>query len=74
VRSSGDLNLSRLAWSVTSLNPTRQGEFLATQNPDGSLVLSAVLNAEQELLSFLLVPPAAQHAPTRQRRAGSPRS
>jgi len=31
---------------------------LATQNPDGSLVFSAVLKDEQGLLSFLLVPPS----------------
>jgi hypothetical protein len=56
--------LSRLAWSVTSLSPTRQGELLATQNPDGSLVFSVVLKDEQGLLSFLLVPPSphALHA------------
>src|ERR1700721_3264137 len=65
-------DLSRLAWTVTSLSPTRQGEFLATQNPDGSLVLSAVLNDEHGLLSFLLVPPAAQRTPPRQRNAGPP--
>jgi hypothetical protein len=52
--------LKRLPWSVTCLSPTqRQGEFLATQNPDGSLVFSAALKDERGLLSFLLVPPSA---------------
>jgi hypothetical protein len=56
--------LKRLRWSVTCLSPTRrQGELLATQNPDGSLVFSAVLNDEQGLLSFLLVPPSAKRTP-----------
>jgi hypothetical protein len=51
--------LSRLPWSVTCLSPTQQqGELLATQNPDGSLVFSAVLNEGQGLLSVLLVPPS----------------
>ena len=50
--------LKRLPWSVTCLSPKRQGELLATQNPDGSLVFSAVLKDEQGLLSFLLVPPS----------------
>jgi hypothetical protein len=31
---------------------------LATQNPDGSLVFSAVMKDEQGLWSFLLVPPS----------------
>ena len=53
--------MKRLPWSVTCLSPTRrQGELLATQNPDGSLVFSAVLKDEQGSLSFLLVPPSAQ--------------
>ena len=50
--------LKRLPWSATCLSPMRQGELLATQNPDGSLVFSAVLKDEQGLLSFLLVPPS----------------
>jgi hypothetical protein len=50
--------LKRLPWSVTCLDLTGQGELLATQNPDGSLVFSAVLKDEQGLLSFLLVPPS----------------
>ena len=62
--------MKRLPWSVTCLSPTRrQGELLATQNPDGSLVFSAVLKDEQGLLSFLLVPPSA-NALHRQRHAG----
>jgi hypothetical protein len=62
--------LKRLPWSVTCLSPTRgQSEFLATQNPDGSLVFSAVLKDEQGLLSFLLVPPSANPTPHRQRHA-----
>ena len=44
--------LKRLPWSVTCLSPMRQGELLATQNPDGSFVFSAVLKDEQGLLSF----------------------
>jgi hypothetical protein len=53
--------LKRLPWSVTCLSPARQqGELFATQNPDGSLVFSAVLKDEQGSLSFLLVPPSAQ--------------
>ena len=48
----------------------RQGELLATQNPDGSLVFSAVLNDGQGLLSFLLVPPSAERTPQRQRHVG----
>jgi hypothetical protein len=35
-----------------------QGELLATQNPDGSLVFSAALKDRQGLLSFLLLPPS----------------
>jgi hypothetical protein len=46
-----------------------QGEFLATQNPDGSLVFSAMLNDEQGLLSFLFVPPSAKDNPHRQRHS-----
>jgi hypothetical protein len=46
------------------------GRVLATQNPDGSLVFSAVLKDEQGLLSFLLVPPSAGGTPQRQRHAG----
>src|SRR6476646_10068784 len=53
-------DLKRLPWSVTCLSPTRQSELLATQNPDGSLVFSAVLKDGQGLLSFLLVPPSAK--------------
>ena len=53
--------MKRLPWSVTCLGPARrQGELLATQNPDGSLVFSAVLKDEQGLFSFLLVPPSAK--------------
>ncbi len=53
--------MKRLPWSVTCLSPARrQGELFATQNPDGSLVFSAVLKDEQGSLSFLLVPPSAQ--------------
>ena len=48
--------LKRLPWSVTCLSPKRQGELLATQSPDGSLVFSAVLKDWQGLLSFLLLP------------------
>jgi hypothetical protein len=60
--------MSRLPWSVTCLSPTRrQSELLATQYPDGSLVVSAVLNDEQELLSFLLVPASAKRTTQRQR-------
>jgi hypothetical protein len=69
--------LKRLSWSVTCLSPARgQSELLAAQNPDGSLVFSAVLKDEQELLSFLLVPPCAKRTPHRQRHAGQalPRS
>jgi hypothetical protein len=55
--------LKQLPWSVTCLSPTRHGELLATQNPDGSLVFSAVLKDEQELLSFLLVPPSPKGTP-----------
>ena len=63
--------MKRLPWSVTLLSPTRrQGEFLVTQNPDGSLVFSAVLKDEQGLLSFLLVPPSAERTPNRQRHTG----
>jgi hypothetical protein len=63
--------LKHLPWSVTCLSPTRrQGELLATQNPDGSLVFSVVLKNEQGLLSFLLVPPSAERTPHRQRHAG----
>ena len=62
--------LKRLPWSVTCLSPMRQGELLATQNPDGSLVFSAVLKDEQGLLSFLLVPPSP---PTRSPRRPSGR-
>jgi hypothetical protein len=63
--------LERLPWSVTCLSPAqRQREFFATQNPDGSLVFSAVLKDEQGLLSFLLVPPSARGTPQRQRHAG----
>ena len=58
--------MTRLPWSVTCLSPTPgQGELLVTQNPDGSLVFSAVLNDGQGLLSFLLVPPSAEHTPHR---------
>jgi hypothetical protein len=66
--------LKRLPWSVTCLSPTRQGELLATQNPDGSLVFSAVFSAvlkdEQGLLSFLLVPPSPKPTPHGHRHAG----
>ena len=63
-------DLKRLPWSVTCLSPMRQGELLATQNPDGSLVFSAVLKDEQGLLSFLLVPPSPfQRTPPGGRRA-----
>jgi hypothetical protein len=63
--------LKHLPWSVTCLSPARrQGELLATQNPDGSLVFSAVLKDGQGLLSFLLVPPSAKRTPQRQRHAG----
>jgi hypothetical protein len=62
--------LKRLPWSVTCLSPTRQGELLATQNPDGSLVFSAVLKDEQGLLSFLLVPPSPKPTPHGHRHAG----
>ena len=51
-------DLKRLPWSVTCLSLTGQGELLAAQNPDGSLVFSAALKDEQGLLSFLLVPPS----------------
>jgi hypothetical protein len=61
--------LKRLPWSVTCLSPMRQGELLATQNPDGSLVFSAVLKDEQGLLSFLLVPPSPQRTPPGPRHA-----
>ena len=54
--------MKRLPWSVTCLSPMRQGELLATQNPDGSLVFSAVLKDEQGLLFFLLVPPSPSNA------------
>ena len=67
--------MKRLPWSVTCLSPAqRQGEFLATQNPDGSLVLSALLKDEQGLLSFLLVPPSAEGTSTQttSRRANYP--
>jgi hypothetical protein len=57
-------DLKRLPWLVTCLSSTGQGELLATQNPDGSLVLSAVLKDEQGLLSFLLVPPSPKRIPT----------
>jgi molybdenum cofactor cytidylyltransferase len=68
-------DLRRSPWSVTCLSPTqRQGELLATQNPDGSLVFSAVLDDDQGLLSFILVPPSAKRTPQRQRYAGSPNS
>jgi hypothetical protein len=50
--------LKRSPWSVTCLSLTGQGELLATQNPDGSLVFSAVMKDEQGLWSFLLVPPS----------------
>ena len=64
-------DLKHQPWLVTCLSPARrQGELLATQNPDGSLVFSAVLNDEQGLLSFLLVPPSAERTPHRQRHAG----
>jgi hypothetical protein len=63
-------DLKRLPWSVTCLSPTRQGELLATQNPDGSLVFSAVLKDEQGLLSFLLVPPSPKRTPHGHRHAG----
>jgi hypothetical protein len=66
--------LKRLPWSVTCLSPTRQGELLATQNPDGSLIFSAVLEDEQGLLSFLIVPPSAKGAPNRQRHAREQRT
>jgi hypothetical protein len=62
--------LKRLPWSVTCLSPIRQGELLATQNPDGSLVFSAVLKDEQGLFSFLLVPPSPQRTPHGHRHAG----
>ena len=55
--------MKRVLWSVTCLSPTRQDELLARQNPDGSLVFSAVLKDEQGLLSFLLVPPSAKRTP-----------
>ena len=61
--------MKRLPWSVTCLSPMRQGQLLATQNPDGSLVFSAVLKDEQGLLSFLLVPPSPQRTPPGGRRA-----
>ena len=63
-------DLKRLPWSVTCLSPTRKGELLATQNPDGSLVFSAALKGEEGLLSFLLVPPSANRTPDRQRHTG----
>jgi hypothetical protein len=63
-------DLKRLPWSVTCLSPTGQGELLATQNPDGSLVFSAVLKDEQGLLSFLLVPPSPQRTPHGHHHAG----
>jgi hypothetical protein len=66
--------VNRLRWSVTCLSPTRQGELLATQNPDGSLVFSAVLNGVQGLLSFLIVPPSAKHTPNRLRHAREQRA
>jgi hypothetical protein len=47
---------------------------LATQNPDGSLVFSAVLKAEQGLLCFLIVPPSAKRTPNRQRHAREQRA
>jgi hypothetical protein len=62
--------LKRLPWSVTCLSPTGQGELLATQNPDGSLVFSAVLKDGQELSSFLLVPPSPQRTPHGHRYSG----
>jgi hypothetical protein len=62
--------LKRLPWSVTCLSSTRQSELLATQNPDGSLVFSAVLKDGQGFLSFLLVPPSAKRTPYRQSQAG----
>ena len=59
--------MKRLPWSVTCLSPTQpRCEPLATQNPDGSLVFSAVLKDEQRLLSFLLVPPSLKRTPRRQ--------
>jgi hypothetical protein len=61
--------LKRLPWSVTCLSPTRQGELLATQNPDGSIVFSAALKDEQGLLSFLIVPPSDKRTPNGQRHA-----
>jgi hypothetical protein len=68
-------DLKRSPWSVTCLSPTqRQGELLATQNPDGSLVFSAVLDEDQGLLSFVLIPPSAKRTPQRQRYARSPNS
>ena len=70
-------DLKRLPWSVTCLSPARRhGELLATQNPDGSLVLSVVLKDEQGLLSFVLVPPSAKRTHQRRRYAGQdlPRS
>ena len=63
-------DLKRLPWLVTCLSSTGQGELLATQNPDGSLVLSAVLKDEQGLLSFLLVPPSPKRTPHGHRHAG----
>ena len=56
---------------LTCLSPARrQGELLATQNPDGSLVFSAVLKGEQGLLAFLLVPPSPErHSTPTSRRA-----
>jgi hypothetical protein len=63
--------MRRLPWSAVCLTPNRrQDEFLATQNPDGSIVFSAVLKDEQGLLSFLLVPPSARRTPYRHRHAG----
>ena len=59
--------MKRLPWSVTCLSPTL-GELLAKQNPDGSLVFSAVLKDEQGLLSFLIVPPSAKRTPNRHAR------
>ena len=53
--------MKRLPWSVTCLSATRrQAELLATQNPDGSLVFSAVSRDYCPSSSFHL-PPSALH-------------